>query len=117
MDHVAHVPSAASGRMSPEAVGLAVVLHAALALALWALAAYRPIIELPEEPIEITIEKPKPPEPPPPPPPQQAQPKPLPPPPVEGLRPPAEITADKPTQVRPSGEAPKDVAAPPPRSL
>ncbi|TMJ27276.1 MAG: energy transducer TonB [Alphaproteobacteria bacterium] len=117
MDHVASVPSAASGRMSPEAVGLAVVLHAALALALWALAAYRPIIELPEEPIEITIEKPKPPEPPPPPPPQQAQPKPLPPPPVEGLRPPAEITADKPTQVRPSGEAPKDVAAPPPRSL
>lgn len=114
MDHVASFPSASSGRMSPEAVGLAVLLHAALALALWALAAYRPTIEPPEDPVEITIERPKPPDPPPPP--QQAQPKPTPPP-VEGLKPPAEREADKATQVRPSGEAPKDIAAPPPRSL
>jgi protein TonB len=118
MDHVASVPSATSGRMSPEAVGLAVVLHAALALAFWALAAYRPTIAPQEEPIEITVERPKPPDPPPPPPPQQqAQPKPQPPPPPEGLKPPAEQEAEKATQVRPSGEAPKDVAAPPQRSL
>src|SRR4051812_46369538 len=114
MDHVASVPSATSGRMSPEAVGLAVLLHAALALALWALATYRPTIQVPEDPVEITIERPRPPEPPPPPPPQ-AQPQPKPPPPIEALKPPAELEADKPTQVRPSGEAPKDVAAPPQR--
>jgi protein TonB len=102
--------------MSPEAVGLAILLHALLALALWALAAYRPTILPQEDPIEITIERPKAPEPPPPPPLQQAQPRPVPPP-VEGLKPPAEIEADKATQVRPSGEAPKDVATPPQRSL
>src|SRR4051812_31628892 len=101
MDHVASVPSATSGRMSPEALGLAVLLHAALALALWALAVYRPILQVPEDPVEITIERPKPPEPPPP----QAQPQPKPPPPIEALRPPAELEAAKPTQVRPSGEA------------
>jgi TonB family protein len=116
MDHVASVPSATSSRMSPEAVGLAVLLHALAALALWALAAYRPTFVPPVDPIEITIEQPKPPEPPPPPPPQQAQPKPAPPP-VEGLKPPAELEADKATQVRPSGEAPKDVTGPPQPSL
>jgi len=73
--------------MSPEAIGLAVMLHALTALALWGLAAYRPIVVPEQEPIEIVIEQPKPPEPPPPPPPQ-ARPQPIPPP-VEGLRPPA----------------------------
>jgi len=114
MDHVASVPSATSGRMSPEAMGLAVLLHALAALALWALATYRPTFVPQEDPVEITIERPKPPDPPPPP---QAQPQPKPPPPIEALKPPAELEADKPTQVRPSGEAPKDVAAPPQRSL
>ncbi|MBS0524153.1 MAG: TonB family protein [Proteobacteria bacterium] len=117
MDHVASVPSATSGRMSPEAVGLAVLLHVAAGLALWWLAEHAPTITPREDPIEVTIERPRPPEPPPPPPPQ-AQPKPMPPPPpVEGLKPPAEIEADKATSVRPSGEAPKDIAAPPQRSL
>ena len=115
VEHVASVPSATSGRMSPEAVGMAVLLHAVLALALWALAAYRPTFTPHEDPVEITIEQPKPPDPPKPPPPQQAEPKPLPPP--EGLKPPSEITADKPTQVRPSADAPKDIAGPPQRSL
>ena len=111
MEHVASLPSSASGRMSPEAVALAVLLHALAALALWWLALHRPILVPPDDPVEITLEKPKPPEPVP-------QPKPVPqPPPIEALRPPAEITADKPTQVRPSGEAAKDVAAPPQRSL
>jgi TonB family protein len=116
MDHVASVPSATSGRMAPEAVGLAVVLHLAAAVALWWLAAHAPTIVPKEDPIEVTIERAKPPQPPPPPPPQ-AQPKPTPPPPPEGLKPPAELEADKATSVRPSGEAPKDVAAPPQRSL
>ena len=116
MEHVASIPSAGSGRMSPEAVALAMLLHALAALALWALAMYRPILVPPEDPVEITLEQPKPPDPPPPPQPQP-KPTPQPAPPIEALRPPAEITADKPTQVRPSGEAPKDVAAPAQRSL
>src|SRR5688572_13569992 len=100
MEHVASIPSAASGRMSPEAVALAILLHALAALSLWWLAVYRPIMVPPVDPVEITLEQPKPP-----PPPPQSQPKPIPQPapPIEGLRPPAEITADKPTQVRPSG--------------
>ena len=105
--------------MRPEALGLALVLHAVAALALWWLAAHAPTIVPKEEPIEVTIERapPKPPEPPPPPPPQ-VQPKPMPPPPpIEGIKPPAEKEADKATSVRPSGEAPKDIAAPPQRSL
>src|SRR6185312_16251174 len=101
MDHVASVPSATSGRMSPEAIVLAVVLHAVAALALWWLAEHAPTIVPGEDPIEVTIER--------------SPPKP-PPPPVEGIKPPAEIEADKATSVRPSGEAKKDVAAPPPDS-
>src|SRR5579871_6429806 len=114
MDHVASVPSATSGRMRPEALGLALVLHAAAALALWYLAAHAPTILPKEDPIEVTIEKP-PPKPPPPPPPQ-APPKAIPPP-LGGVPPPADITADKRTQVRPSGEQDKDVAAIPPPAL
>jgi TonB family protein len=116
MDHVASVPSATSGRMRPEALALAALLHVAAAVAMWWLAMHAPIIQPEVEPIEITIEpaKPKPPEPPPPPP-QQAKPQP-PPPPIESIKPPAELEADKATSVRPSGEAPKDVAAPPPDS-
>ena len=98
--------------MSPEAMALAMLLHAVAALGLWWLAAHPPPLPPQEVPIEIVIEQPKPPDPPPP----QAQPQPMPPP-VEGIRPPAETTADKPTQVRPSGEAPKDIASQPQRSL
>jgi TonB family protein len=103
--------------MSPEAIVLAVALHAVAALALWYLAEHAPTIAPKEDPIEVTIERspPKPPEPPPPR--SQAQPKLPPPPPIEGIKPPAEKEADKATSVRPSGEAPKDIAAPPQRSL
>src|SRR6185312_14210377 len=106
MDHVASVPSATSGRMSPEAIVLAVVLHAVAALALWWLAEHAPTIVPGEDPIEVTIER-SPPKPP-------TKPIPLLP---EWIQPPAKITADKRTQVRPSGEAPKDVAVPPHDSL
>ena len=62
MEHVASIPSAGSGRMSPEAVALAVLLHALAALALWALAMYRPMLVPPVEglrpPAEITADKP-----------------------------------------------------------
>ena len=45
MDHVASVPSATSGRMAPEAVVLAVALHAVAALALWWLAEHAPTVK------------------------------------------------------------------------
>ena len=97
--------------MSPWALGLAVLLHVLLGLALWWMWLERPPIA--DEPVEITFEQPKPPEPPPPPPEQAAKP-PAPLPPVEGLRPPAPLISEKPTQVPPSGDRPKDPPAPPP---
>jgi TonB family protein len=108
--------------MSPEAVGLAALLHVLVALALWWMAVYRPATVPPEDPVEITFEQPKPPpEPPKPPSPEQAQKPPQPPPPatppVEGLKPPAKLEADKATQRRPSGDAPKDIAGPQPDSM
>jgi protein TonB len=102
--------------MRPEAIVLAVLLHAVAALALWWLAMHAPTIQPEVRPIEVTIEQERLKPPPPPPPPQQAKPQP-PPPPIEGIKPPAEKEADKATSVRPSGEAPKDIAAPPQRSL
>jgi protein TonB len=120
MEHVAGLRSSASTRMSPGALALAVLLHLAMALALWWVMVNRPIVPPAEEAIDVTIEKPRPADPPPPPEPKpqpkpQAQPKPSPP--LQGLSPPAEITADRRTQVPPSGDQPKDVAGPPPRSL
>jgi TonB family protein len=124
MEHVAGFRSSASARMSPGALALAVLLHVAVALALWWMMVNRPVLPPVEEAIEVTIEKPKPPDPPPPPEPKpqpkpqpQAQPKPQPTPPLQGVPPPAEITADKRSQVAPSGDQPKDIAGPPPRSL
>jgi TonB family protein len=123
MEHVAAVPSTASDRMSPEALGLAVAVHGLAALAVWWVALQRPATVTVPDPVEITIERPKaaePPPPPPPPPPRQQQqqvqkaPEPVP---IEGLRPPAEITADRRTQKPPSGEAARDIAGPPPDSL
>jgi TonB family protein len=124
MEHVAGLRSSASARMSPGALVLAVLLHVAVALAVWWVMANRPVLPPVQEAIEITIEKPKPPDPPPPPEPKpqakpqpQAEPKPQSAQPLQGLPPPAEITADKRTQVPPSGDQPKDIAGPPPRSL
>jgi TonB family protein len=113
--------------MSPAAVGLAVLLHAVAALALWWLA------QEPKAPAEPALEvyfepPPKPPEPKPEPPPepqqkpepqpqpQQQQPPPMPP--IEALKPPADIVADKATQAPPKGDKPKDAdLAPPPPPL
>lgn len=102
--------------MSPQAVGLAVVLHVLAALLLWWVMANRPVITPQEEPVEITMERPKPPDPPPPEPPPKPQPK-VEQVPIEGLRPPAEEEADRRTQRKPTGDAPKDIAGPPPESL
>jgi protein TonB len=98
--------------MSPPALALAVLLHAAVALALWWMSLDRPQLPPAEEAIDVTFEQPKPEEPPPPPPQQAAQPSP---PPVElGLRPPAPLTSDKPTQVPPAAEQSKEAPTPPP---
>ena len=117
--------------MSPAAVGLAVLLHALVAVALWWVAqepkapaepALEVYFELPPKPEE------KPPEPeqrpeqkPEPKPEPQPQPQPPPPqvvPPIEALAPPAEIVSDKPTQAPPKGDKPKDAElAPPPPPL
>jgi protein TonB len=111
--------------MSPAAVGLAVLLHALVAVALWWVA------QEPKAPAEPALEvyfepPPKPPEPKPEPPPepqqkpepqpQQQQPPPMPP--IEALKPPADIVADKATQAPPKGDKPKDAElAPPPPEL
>jgi TonB family protein len=110
--------------MSPAAVGLAVLLHALAALALWWLA-QEP--KAPAEPaLEVYFEPPKPVEPPPEPEQKKPEPKPQPQPepqpqvmpPLEGLRPPADIVSDKPTQAPPKGDQPKDAQlAPPPPPL
>ncbi len=115
--------------MSPAAVGLAVLLHAVAALALWWLA------QEPKAPAEPALEvyfepPPKPPEPKPEPPPEpeqkpepkpQPQPQPQQPPPmppIEALKPPADIVADKATQAPPKGDKAKDAdLAPPPPPL
>lgn len=103
--------------MSHQALGLAVMLHVLLGVAVYLMWLYQP--PFPEAPIDITFEQPKPAEPPPPPePPRQPAARPAPPvPPVEGLRPPADITAEKPTQVPPSGGRPNDPPAPAPPPL
>ena len=117
--------------MSPAAVGLAVLLHAVVALALWWLAQEpkapaEPALEVYFEPAPKPEEKPPEPEQrpeqkPEPKPEPQPQPKPPPPqvvPPIEALAPPAEIVADKPTQAPPKGDKPKDAElAPPPPPL
>ena len=116
--------------MSPAAVGLAVLLHALVAVALWWVA-QEP--KAPAEPaLEVYFEPPPKPEEKPPEPEQrpeqkpepkpEPQPQPQPPPqvvpPIEALAPPAEIVADKPTQAPPKGDKPKDAElAPPPPPL
>jgi TonB family protein len=116
---VAHALSTSSYRsdhLSPSALALAVLLHAAVGLALWWMMLNRPSLPPAEEPIEVTIEqpKPKPPEPKPPPP-EQEPPKqetaPKPPEPL-GLMPEAAITAEKRTQVPTAPVRPNETPAP-----
>lgn len=103
--------STSSDRMSAGAVALTVLLHTAVALALWWISTHRPTVPSDPEPIEVTIEQPKPAEPPPPPAPKHETPKEIPP---LGLRPPAEITSDKPTQVYSTPERSLDARPPHP---
>jgi len=107
-----------SEHMSPAALAAAVLLHAAVAAALWWLSAHRPVMPpVDDTPVEVTIEQPKPPEPPPEPPkpkqPEVKQEQPVPP--VEGLRPPAELEAEKPTQV-PTPETNRQLPPNPPQT-
>ena len=93
MVHAVSASYLRSERISPPALVLAVLLHAALALSLWGLSHYRPFVPPAQEPIEVTIEKPPEAKVEPPPPPLTVPPV------IEGLRPPAPIVSDKPTQV------------------
>jgi TonB family protein len=115
---VAHALSTSSYRsdhLSPSALALAVLLHAAVAAALWWTMLSRPSLPPAEEAIEVTIEQPKPPEPKPPPPPKPEPPKqeaaPKPPEPL-GLMPEAAITAEKRTQVPTAPVRPNETPAP-----
>jgi TonB family protein len=133
---VAHAVSASFSRfehMSPQAAGLALLLHAAIALALWWTAPIRSHDE-PAEVIEVTMEQPKPP------PPQPEAPKP-PAPPATAMKPPAapaipppspsvplglpppatpaekpqQVLQNEPTQQQQQALAPQPPAAPPPK--
>jgi len=106
------VSSFRSKRMAPSALALAALLHVLLALALWWMAQDRPPVPAPEEPIDITVERPTPPEPKPPAskPAPPAQPADL------GLPPPAELTAEKPTQVPTVAQQPTQPLPPQPPS-
>ncbi|MGZ3342048.1 MAG: hypothetical protein ACXU9B_19830, partial [Reyranella sp.] len=66
MAHALSTSSYRSDHLSPVALALAVMLHAAVAAALWWMMLNRPSVPPAEEPIEVTIEQPKPPEPKPP---------------------------------------------------
>ena len=102
-------------RMPGTAVALAVLLHGAIAAAIW-WANRTPPQPPVEDVIQVSFELPKPPEPPPQKPPEPPRPTILPP--VEGIRPPADIVADKATQAPPRGDKPKDAdLAPPPPPL
>lgn len=115
MAHAISASSYRSDHMSPAALGLAILLHILVVLAIWWLSQDRFHFTPGEEVVEVTLE-PLPklePEPPPPPPPQQ-QAMQAPPPPIDGLRPPADITADRPTQVLPPAASKEPPAPPPP---
>lgn len=99
--------------MSSAALGLAILLHILVVLAIWWLSQDRFHFTPGEEVVEVTLEPLPKPEPPPPPPPQQ-QAMQAPPPPIDGLRPPADITADKPTQVPPAEQSKAPPAPAPP---
>ncbi len=114
MAHALSTSSYRSDHLSPSALALAVLLHAAVAAALWWTMISRPSLPPAEEAIEVTIEQPKPPEPKPPPPKQEPPkqeaaakpPEPL------GLMPEAAITAEKRTQVPTAPVRPNETPAP-----
>lgn len=113
MAHAISVSSYRSDHISPAALGLAILLHILVVLAIWWLSQDRFHFTPGEDVVEVTLEPLPKPEPEPPPPPQQAMR--APPPPIDGLRPPADITADTPTQVPPAQQSKAPPAPAPPR--
>lgn len=113
MAHALSISSHRSDHLSPVALALAVLLHAAVAAALWWMMVNRPFLPPAEEPVEVTFEQPKPPEPKPPPPKQEPKRETAPKPPEPlGLMPEAAITADKRTQVPTAPVRPNETPAP-----
>jgi TonB family protein len=111
--HALSVSAHRSDHLSPFALALAVLLHAAVAAALWWMMVSRPFQPPAEDPVEVTFEQPKPPEPKPPPPKQEPKQEPAPKPPEPlGLMPEAAITAEKRTQVPTAPVRPNEAPAP-----
>jgi TonB family protein len=111
--HALSVSSHRSDHLPPFALALAVLLHAAVAAALWWMMVSRPFQPPAEEPVEVTFEQPKPPEPKPPPPKQEPKQEPAAKPPEPlGLMPEAAITAEKRTQVPTAPVRPNEAPAP-----
>jgi TonB family protein len=111
--HALSVSSHRSDHLSPFALALAVLLHAAVAAALWWMMVSRPFQPPAEDPVEVTFEQPKPPEPKPPPPKQEPKQEPAAKPPEPlGLMPEAAITAEKRTQVPTAPVRPNEAPAP-----
>lgn len=114
MIHDVSASAIRSSRMAPSAPILAVLLHVAVALALWWMAGHPPALPAAEEPIEVTIEQPKPRPPTPAPKPELPKKEQATPPPKLGLAPPAEITADKPSHVSSTAKETQQAMAPAP---
>ena len=112
--HDANVSTLRFERMPPQAMALALLIHALVALALWQMSQQAKRLPPPPEPIEVTIEQPPPPKVEPPKPAEQAKPTPPTPPVTPGLRPPAELTAENPTQVKPLEPQPPKLTETPP---
>jgi len=111
--HALSISSHRSDHLSPVALALAALLHAAVAAALWWMMVNRPFQPPAEDPVDVTFEQPKPPEPKPPPPKQEPKQEPAPKPPEPlGLMPEAAITADKRTQVPTAPVRPNEAPAP-----
>jgi TonB family protein len=115
-------PSRTSGRWSPSALALSVLLHGLIIALLWYIAMHPPHLPQQEEPIEVTIEQPppkleQPPKPPPPPPPPKPKAEAMPLPPPIGIAPPADIIADKPSQKPSTAKQAQEALAPQPPSL
>jgi TonB family protein len=111
--HALSVSSHRSDHLPPFALALAVLLHAAVAAALWWMMVSRPFQPSAEDPVEVTFEQPKPPEPKPPPPKQEPKQEPAAKPPEPlGLMPEAAITAEKRTQVPTAPVRPNEAPAP-----
>lgn len=118
MTYVTHDSSVSTlrfERMPPQAMALALLIHALVALALWQMNQQSKRMPPLPDPVEITIDQP-PPQLPKVEPPKAEEPKPSQPtPPVTpGLRPPAELTAENPTQVKPPDPQPPKLTDTPP---